>query len=213
MRERATVCLDPNVRPLLVPPAAYRERIGRWCALADVLRLSEDDLALLLPGAGPEDACDRWHEAGARLVVVTLGPRGALASLDGARVTVPALPVEVADTVGAGDSFTAGLLHALAGLPPRRPPRRADPGGDRRELRVRRPGRRPHLRGPRRRPALGVRPAAAAPAGGLTGRREPIGRRRPPAPGRQPSAAVSLRTRSASQVRGQVTQVSSGRTV
>ncbi|MCP9956713.1 carbohydrate kinase family protein [Streptomyces sudanensis] len=116
VRERATVCLDPNVRPLLVPPAAYRERIGRWCALADVLRLSEDDLALLLPGAGPEDACDRWHEAGARLVVVTLGPRGALASLDGARVTVPALPVEVADTVGAGDSFTAGLLHALAGL-------------------------------------------------------------------------------------------------
>ncbi|MCQ0025192.1 carbohydrate kinase [Streptomyces somaliensis DSM 40738] len=116
VRERATVCVDPNVRPLLVPPSAYRERIGRWCALADILRLSEDDLALLLPGTSPEDACDRWHGAGARLVVVTLGPRGALASLDGVRVTVPAPPTEVADTVGAGDSFTAGLLHALAGL-------------------------------------------------------------------------------------------------
>ena len=42
--------IDPNVRPLLVPPAPYRERLPRWCALADILRLGEDDLALLLPG-------------------------------------------------------------------------------------------------------------------------------------------------------------------
>ncbi|WP_175407623.1 carbohydrate kinase [Streptomyces sp. TRM64462] len=116
VRDRVTVSVDPNVRPLLVPPAAYRARLGRWCALADILRLSDDDLAALLPGAAPEEACDRWHEAGARLVVVTLGERGALASLDGTRVRVPAVSVDVVDTVGAGDAFTAGLLHALAGL-------------------------------------------------------------------------------------------------
>ncbi|WP_060888205.1 carbohydrate kinase family protein [Streptomyces caniscabiei] len=115
-RERVTVSIDPNVRPLLVPPAAYRERISRWCALADILRLSEDDLALLLPGTSPEQACDAWHAAGARLVVITLGERGALASLDGHRVTVPAPSVDVVDTVGAGDSFTAGLLHRLLAL-------------------------------------------------------------------------------------------------
>ncbi|MCX4431504.1 MULTISPECIES: carbohydrate kinase family protein [Streptomyces] len=114
--EHVTVSIDPNVRPLLVPPSAYRERLPRWCALADILRLSEDDLALLLPGASPEEACDTWHAAGARLVVITLGSRGALASLDGLRVTVPAPAVNVVDTVGAGDSFTAGLLHRLAAL-------------------------------------------------------------------------------------------------
>ncbi|MFH7340763.1 carbohydrate kinase [Streptomyces sp. KHY 26] len=115
-REHVTVSIDPNVRPLLVPPSAYRERLPHWCALADVLRLSEDDLAVLLPGTSPEQACDIWHAAGARLVVITLGRRGALASLDGLRVTVPALAVDVVDTVGAGDSFTAGLLHRLAAL-------------------------------------------------------------------------------------------------
>ncbi|CAM5320605.1 carbohydrate kinase family protein [Streptomyces aurantiogriseus] len=113
-REHVTVSIDPNVRPLLVPTSAYRERLPRWCALADILRLSEDDLALLLPGASPEEACDTWHAAGVRLVVITLGGRGALASLDGTRVTVPAPAVDVVDTIGAGDSFTAGLLHRLA---------------------------------------------------------------------------------------------------
>jgi fructokinase len=115
-REHVTVSVDPNVRPLLVPPSAYRERLPRWCALADILRLSEDDLALLLPGAGLEEACDTWHAAGAQLVVITLGGRGALASLDGHRVTVPTPAIDIVDTVGAGDSFTAGLLHRLAAL-------------------------------------------------------------------------------------------------
>lgn len=115
-RERATISIDPNVRPLLVRPEAYRARLNRWCELTDILRLSDDDLAHLLPGASPEAACDTWHAAGARLVVITLGARGALASLDGTRVTVPPAPTKVVDTVGAGDSFTAGLLHALAGL-------------------------------------------------------------------------------------------------
>lgn len=62
-REHATVSIDPDVRPLLVPPAAYHQRLPHWCALADIVRLSEDDLALLLPGATPEQACDTWHAA------------------------------------------------------------------------------------------------------------------------------------------------------
>ncbi|SHI25191.1 carbohydrate kinase family protein [Streptomyces sp. 3214.6] len=110
---RATVSIDPNVRPLLVRPEVYRARLAHWCALADILRLSEDDLALLLPGVSPEEACDSWHAAGARLVVITRGADGALASLDGERVRVPAVATRVVDTVGAGDSFTAGLLHRL----------------------------------------------------------------------------------------------------
>jgi fructokinase len=110
---RATISIDPNVRPLLVHPDVYRARLAHWCGLADVLRLSEDDLELLLPGTPPEQACDLWHAAGARLVVITRGADGALASLDGERVRVPAVAAQVVDTVGAGDSFTAGLLHHL----------------------------------------------------------------------------------------------------
>ena len=110
---RATISIDPNVRPLLVRPEVYRARLAHWCALADILRLSEDDLELLLPGTPPEQACDTWHAAGVRLVVITLGAGGALASLDGERLRVPAVATRVVDTVGAGDSFTAGLLHHL----------------------------------------------------------------------------------------------------
>ncbi|MGA5205558.1 carbohydrate kinase family protein [Streptomyces variegatus] len=109
----ATISIDPNVRPLLVHPDVYRARLTHWCGLADVLRLSEDDLELLLPGTPPEKACDIWHAAGARLVVITQGADGALASLAGERIHVPALSTSVVDTVGAGDSFTAGLLHHL----------------------------------------------------------------------------------------------------
>ncbi|WP_043620376.1 carbohydrate kinase family protein [Nonomuraea candida] len=109
---RATVSIDPNVRPSLAAKDDYQ--VERWCSFADILRLSDDDLAFLLPGVPPERACDGWHAAGARLVVVTMGAAGALISLDGARARVAAPRVEVVDTVGAGDAFTAGLLHALA---------------------------------------------------------------------------------------------------
>ncbi|WP_031025281.1 carbohydrate kinase family protein [Streptomyces albus] len=115
IRERATVSLDPNVRPLLVAPQVYREALPRWCAAADILRLSDDDLAHLRPGATPQEAADAFHKAGTPLVVVTLGAKGVLASLDGEQVQVAAPPAEVVDTVGAGDSFMAGFLHALHG--------------------------------------------------------------------------------------------------
>jgi fructokinase len=110
---QATISIDPNVRPLLVNPQVYRDRLAQWCGLADILRLSEDDLEFLLPGTSPERACDVWHAAGARFVVITLGADGVLASLDGERLQVPAVATRVVDTVGAGDSFTAGLLHHL----------------------------------------------------------------------------------------------------
>ncbi|MET7642568.1 carbohydrate kinase [Streptomyces sp. NPDC005426] len=110
---RTTISLDPNVRPLLVRPEVYRAHLNRWCGLADILRLSEEDLKLLLPETPLARACDVLHSAGARLVVLTRGADGALVSLDGERAHVPAVTTQVVDTVGAGDSFTAGLLHNL----------------------------------------------------------------------------------------------------
>lgn len=115
VRPHATISVDPNVRPSVVDPSRCRTVLDRVAPLVDVLRLSEDDLAHLAPGASPADASDAWHARGVRLVVITLGAAGSYASLDGARVTAPAVPVTTVDTVGAGDAYTAGLLHRLAG--------------------------------------------------------------------------------------------------
>ncbi|MFI7701112.1 carbohydrate kinase [Nonomuraea sp. NPDC049480] len=107
----ATISIDPNVRPTLASRDDYH--VTRWCEWTDILKLSDDDLGFLLPDVPMERACDIWHAAGARLILITRGAAGALVSLDGERATVPAPKVEVVDTVGAGDSFTAGLLHHL----------------------------------------------------------------------------------------------------
>jgi fructokinase len=112
-RRHATVCIDPNVRLSIVDPAVYPAAMARWCQLADIIRLSEEDLPAVTPGLGFEEASRHWHEAGVRLVVLTRGGDGATASLDGTQVTVPAVAVDPIDTVGAGDAFTAGLLHIL----------------------------------------------------------------------------------------------------
>jgi fructokinase len=112
-RAAATVSIDPNVRPGIVPVDTYRAAIGRWSRLADIIRLSDEDLAVLRPDGDFDRACAQWHEAGVRLVVLTRGGDGAIASLDGTRVEVPAVRVTIVDTVGAGDTFTAGLLRWL----------------------------------------------------------------------------------------------------
>ncbi len=113
-RPLMTVSIDPNVRPLLVPMTAYRLRIDRWAALADIVRMSGDDLELLWPGWTPEQAATRLHGCGVPLAVVSLGDGGAFASLRGEQVRVPIAPTALVDTVGAGDAFQGALLHHLA---------------------------------------------------------------------------------------------------
>jgi len=113
LRQNMTVSIDPNVRTSVVPAHFYRDALWRWAPVADILRLSLDDLDVLLPGLPAGEACARLHEAGTPLVVVTQGPDGAHASLRGQAVTIAAHDIPLVDTVGAGDSFTAGLLHWL----------------------------------------------------------------------------------------------------
>jgi len=115
-RDRMTISIDPNLRTQLIPAIVYRQRIDVWAALSDIIRLSEDDLEQLWPGWTPEQAADHLHKLGVNLVVVSLGGAGAFASLRGDRVRVPIAPTTLVDTVGAGDSFHAGLLHHLAQL-------------------------------------------------------------------------------------------------
>jgi fructokinase len=115
LRPDATISIDPNVRPRVVPAEAYRARLDRWTGLADIFRMSDEDFDHLCPDTELEESCDRWHDNGVRLVIVTLGSEGAFASLDGARLTVPSPEIAIVDTVGAGDAFTAGLLCWLDG--------------------------------------------------------------------------------------------------
>ncbi len=111
-----TVSYDPNARPALMGDAgAARERVERFVAAADVVKVSDEDLAWLLPGADPVAVAADWLELGPALVVVTRGGEGATGVCAQGRVDVPAPRVDVVDTVGAGDAFTAGLLDALAG--------------------------------------------------------------------------------------------------
>lgn len=115
-RDRMTVSVDPNLRPLLVSVDVYRSVIDRWAGVADILRLSEDDLDLLWPGWTPTQAADHLHAIGVPLAVISLGGDGAYASIRGEGVRVPIAPTTLVDTVGAGDSFHGGLLHHLAGI-------------------------------------------------------------------------------------------------
>ncbi|MEV8105946.1 PfkB family carbohydrate kinase, partial [Streptomyces sp. NPDC088135] len=89
-------------------------RVERCVALSDVVKASDEDLEWLYPGQEPERVAERWLATGPAVVLVTRGGDGALAVLPGGRVTVDALPTEVVDTVGAGDAFMSGTLHALA---------------------------------------------------------------------------------------------------
>lgn len=115
----ATVSYDPNLRPaLLGAPEDVRPDVQAVVALADVVKASEEDLRWLLPGEDPRQVAARWLQLGPALVVVTRGGQGAYAVTRRAQLDVPAPPVDVVDTVGAGDAFTAGLLDGLdrAGL-------------------------------------------------------------------------------------------------
>ncbi len=108
------VSFDPNVRAHLIRDRdAYVERLDGWLPHVDVAKVSRADLAWLHPGEDVEAVGRRWLELGPAIVVISLGSEGALGLWPGGSVRVPGLRVEVADTVGAGDAFTAGLLAAL----------------------------------------------------------------------------------------------------
>ncbi|MFB7230128.1 carbohydrate kinase [Streptomyces fimicarius] len=115
LRAGATVSYDPNVRPeLMGEHAPAVARVERCVALSDVVKASDEDLRWLHPDEEVERVAERWLAAGPALVLVTRGGAGAFALFDGGRADIEALPVTVADTVGAGDAFMSGTLHALA---------------------------------------------------------------------------------------------------
>jgi fructokinase len=117
-RGQVTISFDPNLRSgFETDRDAAVHRVERHVGLADVVKVSSEDLAWLLPDEAAPQVAHRWAEKlGPAVVVVTLGSGGALAvGPDGGEVHRPTPTVQFADTVGAGDAFTAGLLAALEG--------------------------------------------------------------------------------------------------
>ncbi|MBD8889998.1 carbohydrate kinase family protein [Roseibium litorale] len=110
------VMIDPNIRPGFIKDEnRYRDRLDRMTARADILKVSDEDLHWLEPGdATLADKAARLQAKGAGIVLVTKGKDGALGFLqNGQQVSVHGQSVTVVDTVGAGDTFNAGVLASL----------------------------------------------------------------------------------------------------
>jgi fructokinase len=117
MRGRGDVLIsyDPNIRPRLLADHDHGQRVTeRAIRLAHLAKASTDDIAWLYPDQTPADVARHWLALGATLVVITSSADGAEAyTRPGGSVHRPARDVVVVDTVGAGDSFTAGLIGSL----------------------------------------------------------------------------------------------------
>jgi len=114
-RQTTLIAYDPNIRLNVEPDLERWRGMVHWMqSRAHLLKISDEDLGLLWPGLTPEAFAAETLAQGVRLVVVTRGAEGALGWTAGARASVPTPPVQVIDTVGAGDTFQAALLTWLA---------------------------------------------------------------------------------------------------
>ncbi|MCK1715700.1 MULTISPECIES: carbohydrate kinase [unclassified Bradyrhizobium] len=111
----STISFDPNCRPNLVKDKpAYLARTAEFAASADLIKMSDVDFAYLYGEEPWRQRATALLEQGRSLVVISRGNNGAIAWHAGAgQIEVAAPQVEVADTIGAGDSFQAALLFAL----------------------------------------------------------------------------------------------------
>jgi fructokinase len=111
------ISLDPNIRPGMIQNRrAHMARLTRMIAMADIVKLSDEDVVWMTGRDDAKSAARKWLKLGAKLVLVTRGAKGVEAFTAAAAVSRPAEKVKVADTVGAGDTFTAGLLAALRAM-------------------------------------------------------------------------------------------------
>ncbi|MDI6026587.1 carbohydrate kinase [Corticibacterium sp. UT-5YL-CI-8] len=108
------IMLDPNIRPGFIPDRdKHAERILRMMAMSDIVKLSDEDLAWFGETGSVDEIAAKWLKTGPKLIIVTQGSKSVIAYSDSEKVTVNPRRVEIVDTVGAGDTFNAGVLAAL----------------------------------------------------------------------------------------------------
>ncbi len=114
LRDRSTITYDVNARPTVTGAGAdVVERVERMVAVADLVKASDEDLETFYPDRPYAESAASLLELGPSVVVVTRGAEGALWLDHAESVEVASQPVQVADTIGAGDTFCAGLVDAL----------------------------------------------------------------------------------------------------
>ncbi len=112
--EFAPIVFDPNVRSVVMDDRdKYLAAVERWVAISSVVKVSDDDLEWLYPEQSYADMAQRWIKNGAALVVVTRGADGLVGYTADGSVEVPGVKVDVADTVGAGDTVGAIIVEAM----------------------------------------------------------------------------------------------------
>lgn len=108
--------VDPNVRPgFIKDEATYRDRVKTMMASSDIVKLSDEDLDWFLPGGNVADKARSLVQGGVKLLCITEGAKGVTGYTARSEVFVAAEKATVVDTVGAGDTFNAGLLASLHG--------------------------------------------------------------------------------------------------
>jgi fructokinase len=108
------ISLDPNIRPgFIKDKAAHHGRIMRMAAQADIIKFSDEDLEWFGMRGDHDTLAAQWLDVGPKLVIITLGAEGAVGYTARHKVEVPSDRVTVVDTVGAGDTFDAGVLASL----------------------------------------------------------------------------------------------------
>jgi fructokinase len=112
--EFAPIVFDPNVRSVVMNDRdKYLAAVERWVAISSVVKVSDDDMAWLYPGQQFADVAKRWINDGAELVVVTRGADGITGFTADGSAEVRGVKIEVADTVGAGDTVGAIVVEAM----------------------------------------------------------------------------------------------------
>jgi fructokinase len=110
----APIVFDPNIRPAVLGDRdEYVKKVEEWVAIASAVKVSDEDLNWLYPGEAINEIANKWLEVGVELVVVTLGDKGITAFRENEQISVDAVKVVVADTVGAGDTVGAVLVEAI----------------------------------------------------------------------------------------------------
>ena len=110
----APIVFDPNIRSAVISDREqYVKQVDRWVSISSSVKVSDEDIKWLYPSLEIEQVVNNWLAKGPTLIVVTYGDKGLAGYRDGEKVSVDAVKVTVADTVGAGDTVGAVLVEAI----------------------------------------------------------------------------------------------------